>query len=93
MEATVEVKFLAKPIPAPGDSHVRYVGGRLTYYGAISITANDAVEPAAAISITTNDVVTVRSNDQGAYPFLAQVCAVDYMAATFIGYAEIATAG
>lgn len=68
--APVEVKFLDKPIPAPGDAHARYVGGRLTYYGAVEI-----VEPAAGSTpaISVNDVVAVSNNQQGGYPFLAQV--------------------
>lgn len=82
MEAAVEVKFATKPIPAPGASHTRYLSGRLTYYGAAEIvepaaTASShgpAAAAAAAISIRTNDVVTVSSVNQGGYPFLAQVC-------------------
>lgn len=69
----MEVKFLTKPISAPGASDVRYMGGRLTYYGAVEI-----VEPApATISsiIKTNDVVGLKCY-QGGLPFLAQVCCV-----------------
>lgn len=73
MEAAVEVRFLAKPIPAPGDSDARYVGGRLTYYGAVEIVEPAAAAP-TAISIRTDDVVAVSNVNQGGYPFLAQVC-------------------
>lgn len=74
--AAIEVKFLDQPIPAPGASHARYVGGRLTYYGAVEIVEPAAAAAAApaAISIQTNDVVAVSNINQGGCPFLAQVC-------------------
>lgn len=49
MEA-VEVKFLTKPIPAPAASRARYVGGRLTYYGAVEIVEPGGVGAGTAAS-------------------------------------------
>lgn len=87
MEA-VQVKFLTKPIPAPGASRARYPGGRLTYYGALEVVepggagAGAAVAPASSpppatlpknVSIRPNDVVEVACVNRSNQPFLAQV--------------------
>ena len=74
--AAVEVKFITEPIPAPGGPHARYLGGRLTYYGAAEIIESTAVVP--NVSVRRNDVVRVASsaravNNHDNEPFLAQV--------------------
>lgn len=75
-ETAIEVKFLTKPIPAPGGSHSRYTGGRLTYYGAVEIEPTAASVP--NVSVRQNDVVQIAPaagavNNHGDQPFLAQV--------------------
>ncbi|CAM9512433.1 unnamed protein product, partial [Scytosiphon promiscuus] len=77
--AAVRVMFKDNPVPAPGDQHARYLGGRRTYYaeaeifepGSSSGAGASAGAAAAATSFCLHDVVEV-AGELGK-TFLAQV--------------------